>query len=44
MLLLTTTLVHAALELEGHSLEEEAALLSELQENPAWLFIILPEL
>lgn len=43
MLLLGTTLVYTSLEREGHRLEE-VALLSELKENPAWLFPILPDL
>lgn len=38
-----TKLLCTSLELEGHRFGEVARL-SELKENPAWLFVILPEL
>lgn len=39
-----TKRVYTSLELEGHRFEEEVALLSELKENSAWLFVILSKL
>lgn len=39
-----TLLPGTPLKLEGHRLEDKVTLLSELKENPVWLFVTLHEL